>query len=154
MDNHLKPPITADPADDRGVIELRIVQWGERTVKVDPGEFEKAVTDGALDNYLDVDVSNMDHHTGVITPAGVMLPLYSINETPRRTVLVNGVAAALEDIIRTAGTSFECVDCAHASRRPCPVHLAEHLLEALRLEQLTLVHIEPGSNPWRYDGDG
>src|ERR1044071_271975 len=64
VDNHLKPPITADPADDRGVIELRIVQWGERTVKVDPGEFEKAVTDGALDNYLDVDVSNMDHHTG------------------------------------------------------------------------------------------
>lgn len=154
MDNHLKhvmfPP---EPANDRGEIELRIVQWGERTYRVDLEEFKKAVIDGELDAFLDAEVSDMDPHTAVITPTGALLPLYSINEAPRYTVLGHGTVAALADIIAQARPDY--VGCAYCGQhQACSRHIAEHVMEAIRLEQLTLVHIDPGSNPWRYDGDG
>lgn len=153
MDNNLKHFLMPDePTNDRGEIELRIVQWGERTYRVDLEEFKKAVTDGELDALLDVEVSDMDPHTAVITPTGALIPLYSIRESPRRTVLGHGTSA-LADIITQARP--DCIGCVYCGEhQACSRHIAEHVMEAIRLEQLTLVHVDPGANPWRNDGDG
>jgi hypothetical protein len=123
-------------------IELRLIEHGELVVQVDGDEYEQAKRDGELDQFLDAWASDIDTSYVVVEPGGVLVEPETPEET-RLTLLGHRPTLAMAEIIGGARADEACDECdtgrINSSGRPCPWHIAEHLIAVVRQESLLII---------------